>query len=62
MKGASANAMAYTIIKTATENGLNPIKYLTYLFEKIPNMDFIPNTKVLVDFLPWAKTIQTICR
>lgn len=36
----SANAVAYTIIKTATENGLNPIKYLTYLFENLPNLEF----------------------
>ena len=32
MKGATANAMAYTIIETAKENGLNPSKYLNYLF------------------------------
>ena len=62
MKGATANAMAYTIIETAKANNLNPSKYLNYLFEKLPNTDFIRNPDVLVDFLPWAKTVQEICQ
>ena len=62
MKGATANAMAYTIIETAKVNNLNPSKYLNYLFEKLPNTDFIRNPDVLVDFLPWAKTVQEICQ
>lgn len=62
MKGATANAMAYTIMETAKANSLNPSKYLTYLFEKLPNTDFIRNPGVLVDFLPWAKTVQEICQ
>ncbi len=55
MKGATANAMAYTIIATAKANSLNPFKYLNYLFEKLPNTDFIRNPGVLVDFVPCAK-------
>ena len=62
MKGSVANAMAYTIIETAKENGLNPSKYLNYLFEKLPNLDFIRNPDVLVGFLPWAKSVQEICQ
>ena len=62
MKGATANAMAYTIMETAKANRLNPAKYLTYLFEKLPNTDFVRNPNVLVDFLPWAKTVQEICQ
>lgn len=62
MKGATANAMAYTIIETAKENGLNPSKYLNYLFEKLPNLDFIRNPDILVGFLPWAKTVQELCQ
>ncbi len=38
MKGATANAMAYTILETAKANSLNPSKYLTYLFQKLPNV------------------------
>ncbi|MCU7207429.1 IS66 family transposase [Turicibacter sp. GALT-G1] len=62
MKGATANAMAYTIIETAKANRLNPSKYLNYLFEKLPNTDFIRNPDVLVDFLPWAKSVQETCQ
>ena len=62
MKGAAANAMTYTIIETAKENGLNPSKYLNYLFKKLPNADFIRNPNVLVGFLPWAKNVQEICQ
>ena len=61
MKGATANAMAYTIIETAKANSLNPSKYLTYLFEKLPNVDFIRNPDLLVGFLPWAKNVQENC-
>ena len=62
MKGATANAMAYTIIETAKANRLNPSKYLNYLFEKLPNTDFIRNPDVLVDFWPWAKNVQETCQ
>ena len=62
MKGATDNAMAYTIIETAKANRLNPSKYLNYLFEKLPNTDFIRNPDVLVDFLPWAKSVQENCQ
>ncbi len=62
MKGATANAMAYTIIETAKENRLNPSKYLNYLFEKLPNLDFIRNPDILVGFLLWAKNVQEICQ
>ncbi|WP_106061456.1 IS66 family transposase, partial [Clostridium vincentii] len=40
VRGAKASATIYSIVETAKENGLNPMKYLTFLFEKIPNMDF----------------------
>lgn len=62
MKGAAANAMVYTIIETAKVNNLNPWKYINYLFEKLPNLDFIRKSDMLVDFLPWAKNVQEICQ
>jgi len=34
--GASASAFFYSIIETAKANGLEPYKYLRYLFEKLP--------------------------
>ena len=38
-KGATAGATIYSIIETAKENGLNPLAYLTYAFEQLPNID-----------------------
>jgi hypothetical protein len=38
-KGAKASAIVYSIIETAKANNLNPFYYLTYLFEKLPNID-----------------------
>ena len=38
-KGATASATIYSIIETAKENGLNPMTYLTYVFEQLPNID-----------------------
>ncbi len=62
VKGAKANAMAYTLIETATANGLNVYRYLTYLFEKLPNCEFLVNPQLLEDFLPWSKIIQENCK
>ena len=62
MKGATANAMAYTIIETAKANHLHPSKYLNYLIENLPNVDFMRKPDLLVDFLPWAKNVQEICQ
>ena len=59
--GAKANAMAYSIIETAKANGLNPRKYLNYIFEQLPNMPEIKSL-ALEDYLPWAKEVQAQCK
>lgn len=38
-RGAQAIAIVYNIVGTAKENGLNSFIYLTYLFEKLPNIE-----------------------
>lgn len=60
-RGAKASATIYSIIETAKENGLNPYTYLTYLFEKLPNMD-VQDKSVLDALLPWSDTLPRICR
>lgn len=62
LKGAEANSIAYTLIETAKANGLNAYRYLTYLFEKIPNCEFQRYPDLLKDFLPWTKIIQDTCK
>jgi hypothetical protein len=56
-----ASATIYSIIETAKENGLNPYTYLTYLFEKLPNVD-VRDKSFLDGLLPWSDTLPQICR
>lgn len=61
-RGAKASASIYSIIETAKENSLNPLLYLTYLFEKLPNLED-PNDPVALDkLLPWSQTLPLTCR
>jgi transposase len=60
-RGAQASAIVYSIIETAKENGLNPYYYLTYLFEKLPNIDTAIETNLDLLF-PWSTTSPDICR
>jgi transposase len=53
--GARASAIVYSIMETAKENNLNPMKYLTYIFENMPNINFKQNPDLLKNLLPWAK-------
>jgi transposase len=55
-RGARASATAYSIVETAKENGLNPMAYLTYLFEQLPNVD-LQDELALEALLPWSKTL-----
>ncbi|NPV42655.1 MAG: transposase domain-containing protein, partial [Firmicutes bacterium] len=41
----------YSIVETAKENGLNPLMYLMFLFEKLPNMD-IKDKDALDELMP----------
>lgn len=37
-RGARASATIYSVIETAKENGLDPFRYLSYLFEQLPQL------------------------
>jgi transposase len=60
-RGAKASAVCYSIVETAKENNLNPFTYLTYLFEKLPNID-IKDGDALDELLPWSSTLPDECR
>lgn len=57
VKGAESSAIIYSIVQTATDNGLNPYKYLKYLFEQLPN-----SNDPVDAFLPWNEKIIDICK
>ena len=60
--GAQASSIIYSIIETAKENGLNPIGYLTFLLEQLPNTDFKANPNLLENLMPWSQKLPDNCR
>ncbi len=60
-KGATASAITYSIIETAKANRLSPFHYLTYLFEKLPNVN-INDSEELDLLLPWSESIPDHCK
>ncbi|TCP19948.1 transposase IS66-like protein [Scopulibacillus darangshiensis] len=60
-RGARASAIIYSVIESAKENSLNPFAYLTYLFEKLPNMA-IEDQDALDKLMPWSAAIPLSCR
>jgi transposase len=60
-RGARASTVIYSIVETAKENGLNPFAYLSYLFEKLPNLD-TNDQNTLDALLPWSATLPITCR
>ena len=61
-KGAKASAIVYSLIETAKANGLDPERYLKYLFEKLPNTANFKDTETLDQYLPWATKPQEKCK
>ncbi|MFC5773216.1 IS66 family transposase [Ectobacillus antri] len=61
VRGARASAIAYSLVETAKENGLSPRLYLTYVLEKLPNLD-TNDTDQLDNLLPWSPSIPEECR
>ncbi|BBN97852.1 IS66 family transposase [Sporolactobacillus terrae] len=60
-RGATASAIVYSIIETAKENELIPFKYLTYLFEQLPNLEK-QTEEALDELLPWSDSIPSECK
>jgi transposase len=51
--GAPASAAVYSIVETAKANGLNPYKYLNYIFSQMQGVLFTQYPEFLEDYLPW---------
>lgn len=59
-KGAKASAIIYSIVETAKENNLDPLKYLTYVLEQLPLID-LTDEVALESLMPWSTEIPTNC-
>lgn len=54
--GAIASATIYSIVETAKENGVNVTAYLTWLLERLPNID-LTNKSALDELMPWSPNL-----
>lgn len=61
-QGAEASALVFSIISTATANGLDPYEYLVHLFRSLPNLDFHNTPEVLDDCMPWSEKLPAACQ
>lgn len=61
-KGAAASAAVYSIIESAKANGLNPYKYLYFIFSELPGVQFGQYPEFLEEYLPWSADVQESCR
>jgi len=61
-KGATANAVLYTLVESAKANDLYVYDYLKYLLNEIPNRDLNNHPEILDQFLPWSSELPDECR
>ena len=61
-RGASTSATVYSIIESAKANGLNPYKYLYFIFKELPGVQFGQHPEFLEDYLPWSPDVQEACK
>lgn len=61
-KGATANAVLYTIVETAKANDLDVYEYLKYLLEEMPNNNHLVEPEILDRYMPWSAELPEQCR
>lgn len=61
-KGAEASAAVYSIIETAKANGIDPYRYLSFIFTYLPSQELIKYPESLDMFLPWSKQTKAYCK
>ena len=49
-------------LRTAKANGVDPYKYLTYVFRQMPGSDFKKHPEILEHMMPWDSKIQELCK
>lgn len=61
IRGAQASATLYSITETAMLNGLKPYNYLTYVLEKMKDLDPFPEKEAMLELLPWSSSLPADC-
>ena len=60
--GAVATADAYSLVETAKANSLDVLKYLNYVFRKIPLADGNLTNEFLESLMPWNEAVRAECQ
>ncbi|MEG2285731.1 MAG: transposase domain-containing protein [Eubacterium sp.] len=60
-RGTEANAIVYSLVKSALANHLKPYYYFSYLLTTMPNLDLETSKEALNDFMPWSKVLPQDC-
>ena len=60
LEGARTSGIILSVYRTAEVNGLNPVSYLEFLFDRIPNLAHVSN-EALDELLPWQPLAQATC-
>ena len=60
--GAVAAADAYSLVETAKANSLDVLKYLNYVFRKIPLADGNLTNEFLESLMPWNEAVRAECQ
>jgi hypothetical protein len=61
-KGATANAVLYTIVESAKANDLDVYEYIHHLLRIMPDIDFNNHPEMIDAYLPWSKDLPQECR
>ena len=61
-KGADASARCYSIIESASLNGLNVFGYLSYLLTELPKLGEKPTDEQLDCLMPWFEALPGYCK
>ena len=57
--GADASMKIYSLVETAKANGIDPLKYLTYLLENRPSAEMSDDD--LESLAPWSEETRKAC-
>lgn len=60
LEGARTSGIILSVYRTAEANGLNPVSYLEFLFDRIPNLECLSD-EALDELLPWLSLAQSEC-
>lgn len=63
-EGARASGIIYSLVESAKLNHLDVFRYLSYLLEKMPEIDYQYQTEphILDPYLPWSGELPESCR